>query len=270
MDSMFINPFARATGGRNTGYSAPSGGIGGPYTKNSANQPDPQWTSAAKNNGYYWDSIANEYKRDPAYAGQQKADYTSAYMNGVSPSMQALMGQFGGGAGGGGGVSGSVGGGGTGTGTGTGNPVIGQVQAPDMTAMNTAVFSKAKDRAGALARASLNSLNGELGASGGGSMIGSGAQVQGTRDIIRSGAGMLQDTNNQMAINEAGLRSDFAKLGYQGSITQRGQDIQQQEANAQLALAQQDRYMKQIQLMMQMYGTFSGGAGSGGGAGVPY
>jgi multimeric flavodoxin WrbA len=251
------------------GYSAPtSPAAGGKHVTNGSNMPTDWWQRTAKTNGYDWDAIANGYKKDPAYAGKQAADYANAAMGGMTGSMKSLMDQFGGGAGGvGGGATGVGGVGGVGGGTGGGgNPAIPPIAAPDMTQANAAVFSKAKDRAGALARASLNSLNGELGANGGGSMIGSGAQVQGTRDVIEKGAGMLEDTNNQMAMSDAALKADFAKLGYQGSITQRGQDIQQQEANAQLALAQQDRYMKQLQMLMQMFGTFGGG-GKGGGYG---
>lgn len=256
------------------GYGAPTApGAGGPYVKNASNQPTDWWQQSAKSNGYYWDSIANTYKRNPSYLAQQKADATNTYMKGVSPSLSALMGQFGsmagGMMGGGSGTAPGFEGGPAGGGGGTGGGGVGNVapiQPPDMTAANTAIFAKAKDRAGSLARASLNSLNGELGASG---MIGSGAQAQATRDIVQGGAGMLEDTNNAMTVNNAQQAADFAKMGYQGSITQRGQDIQKQEADAQLALAQQDRYMKMLQTLMGMFGSMGSLSGMGGGGGGP-
>lgn len=249
--------------------------------------------------GYQWDPVQSGWVKTPKAAGTAVNEYNQA----ANPSLAALLSQFGGGGTAGvPGVSGSSSGAASGTAPGfSGGPISGgtgmtppppgatpppaagatpHIAPPDTTQQNAAIFSRAKDTAGSIARASLNSLNGELGASG---MIGSGAQVQGDRDIIATGAGQLADVNRQNMINDANQATEFAKLNYTGDLTQRGQDlgysstsrgqdlnystayrgqdIQSQEANANLALATQDRYMKMLQLLMQSYG---GSGGSGG------
>jgi len=194
--------------------------------------------------GYEWDPVQHKFTRTPSSTAQRAKDL----LGGISLS----------GLDSGGGLFGQ-GGSGTGTGSGSGTPAnIAHIAAPDMTASNAATFGAAKDRAGQMARASLDALNGELGSQG---MLGSGAQVQGTKDIIMDAGQFTSDVNRQNAVNEAQMKGDFAKLGYQGDLTQRGQDIQHEEANAQLALAQQDRQMKMLQVMLQALGGAQSMAG---------
>ena len=61
-------------------------------------------------------------------------------------------------------------------------------------------------------------------------------------------------TRSLRAYARANQAADFERMRYSGDVTMRGQDIQHQEANAQLALASQDRQMKLLSLMMQMAG----------------
>jgi hypothetical protein len=53
------------------------------------------------------------------------------------------------------------------------------------------------------------------------------------------------------------VAADFAKTGYEGDITQRGQDIQAQDANARLALAKQQMNMQMLNTILRGIGGFS-------------
>jgi hypothetical protein len=197
--------------------------------------------------GYEYDAVKMGYQRTPTAAGQRGNDFFNALTgaSGLPGSLSALNG--------GGGGTGSASGAFTSSsssGSGGGAPLAAP-QAPDMTASNAATFARAKDQAGQIARASLNALNGEMGAQG---MLGSGAQVQGSRDIIRDGMGLVGNVSRENAIQDAQMKGDFAKLGYTGNITMRGQDIQRETAQAQLKLAEQDRYMKMLSLLLQSVG----------------
>jgi hypothetical protein len=127
-----------------------------------------------------------------------------------------------------------------------------------MTSANAATFARAKDKAGQLARAGLQSLQGELGAQG---MLGGGAQAQATRDIIQTGMGQVGDVSRQQAIEEAAQKAKFAEFGYTGSITQRGQDIQLAEAQARLAAEERARQFDMLKLILSGLGGAMGGGG---------
>lgn len=211
--------------------------------------------------GYEYDPVQMGYSRTPTSAGSRAAQFTEAALGGI-PSLAGLSGgapssgafgtsttSAGAASGGGtnvgstsvGGLSGvgpiSSGSSSSGSGPVSSGSRIAPVQMPDQAASNSAIFAAAKDKVGKLSRASLDSLNSEMGAQG---MLGSGAQVQGTRDLIASGAGELGQVARDTAVSNANLASDFAKTGYQGEIAQRGQDVQSQEANARLALEQRE------------------------------
>lgn len=196
---------------------------------------------------YRYNPVDMKYDRTPGSVG---AD-AGAMLNGLNGS-HAIAGlgasTYGGG----------IGGGATGSGGGiNGGQTIAPIAPPDSTAATNAAFAGAKDKAGAMSRASISSLNDELGASG---MVGSGAQVQGTRDIIQSGAGELGQVSRDLAGKQADQAADFAKTSYQGGITQRGQDIAAQEAQARLAEAQAQR---QQDLLMRILGGLGGGNQTG-------
>lgn len=204
--------------------------------------------------GYEYDPIKMSYVRTPTAAGERVNQYTNA----ASPALAGILGSIGSAAGGAGsstgsassataGIAGAGGGGSYGSsssaspGGSSGGPVQGggnipSIQMPDPAAATNAAFATAKDNAGKLARASLDSMNGILGSQG---MLGSGAQVQGTRDIVSDAAGQVGQVSRDEAGKNADIAADFAKTNYGGAIAQRGQDVQSQEANARLGLARE-------------------------------
>jgi hypothetical protein len=247
---------AGQTPGAPTNLKAPTGpgsGVQGTYT------PDDVYSGNAPA-GYEWNPIDRQYMRTPTSTGSRAAEGTNAYLQGVG--LGNLGGTLTGALGGlSGGATGAFGIGGTGQmqpnyasaplGVGTGSSV-GHVAAPDTSAAESAAFGSAKDKVGQNAKAALQALNDQMAAQG---MLGSGAQVQGARDIIQSGMGELGDVRRQQAITKAGSALDLAKMGYQGDITQRGQDISAQEANARLAQeAAQLQFQRQQSALQQQMG----------------
>jgi hypothetical protein len=155
-----------------------------------------------------------------------------AAVNGGAPT-SAPAGQTGGGAVGvtsptGGGVQGS----GAGIAPGSSVPGVGPI---DNTASNAAIFGQAKDTAGQIGRSSLDTLRGVLGETG---QLGGGAEVQGSRDIVESAMGQVGGVNRDLATTNAAQALDIGKTNQAAAITQRGQDIAAQEANARLAQEQ--------------------------------
>ncbi len=243
---------ATSIGGQGA-IGAPSGGgtqiIGGKLYQ----MYSPEWYSAQRQNE---SDVAGA-------AGKAAGTYTNSYMNTAFPSLAGLTGT--GAAGSGGGLSAfGMGGSATGsTGTGAAGPVspgggVAPLSMPDMSASNSAIFAQAKDKVGQLSRSSLDSLAGELGSQG---MLGSGAQVQGTRDILSSGMGELGQVDRDLATQNANTALDVAKTNYGGALTQRGQDIQSQEANARLALEQR---AQQYSLLNMILGSLRGTSSAAG------
>ncbi len=187
-------------------------------------------------------------------AGTAAGTYTknAATASGLlSPSLTALDGSGGTGAAG---TTGAAGAAGTGTGgTTTGAPgAVPKVQMPDPTEATNQAFARAKDTAGNLSRASLDALNGELGSQG---MLGGGGQAQGAADILARATNTMGEESNMEAGKNVDLAADFAKTNFQGGITQRGQDIQQQEAQATLA---QEKSFQQQQLLQSILAGLAG------------
>ena len=208
--------------------------------------------------GYEWDPMTGSYGRSPQGAGTRAGQYAGSAISGMGngPGTPAsLMGLITGGMGGGGGAGGGTGGN-VGVGTNPGKYVA-PIQMPDTTATTNAAFGRAKDQAGALARSSLDSLSGELGAQG---MLGGGAQAQGAADILSGATNTMGKEISSEAGQTAGMAADFAKTGYEGSITQRGQDIQAQEAAA----------ARNQQVLLSLLAGLRGGGGGGGGGQLPY
>lgn len=239
----------------------------------------PEWYSAQR---------ANEVQKGTT-AGQTAGAAETGFLGSLPPSLSGLIGAGAtgtasaiGSATGGAGSSGTGGafgtgagptgaGGGTGgSGSGSGGGSIAAPTMPDPTAMDAQQFARAKDTVGQTGRASIDALNGELGASG---MMGGGAQVQGTRDVVNAGQEQLGKVASDQATANAATAADFAKTGYEGAIAQRGQNIQASEAASQLALAQnnaafQQSYLRQQQLQNMLQMALSGLSGGGGGSGV--
>jgi hypothetical protein len=98
---------------------------------------------------------------------------------------------------------------------------------PDTSAATAASFAKAKDQVGQESRSALTGLKGAMAGRG---ILGSGVEGRGIAGVINKGQGELGDVSREQAITGANLAQKNAELAYQGSITQRGQDIGQNEA----------------------------------------
>ncbi len=209
--------------------------------------------------GYTWDEVKGDWVHSPTQQGQAVNQYTSA----ANPALAGLMSNLstnlsggrtsggtspggGGGltAGGGGAFTSGAGGGYGGSGLQTGSQLPG-LQLPDQSKGTAAAYATAKDQVGKSARAGLDSLRGELGASG---MLGGGAEGQLTRDVVTDASGQLGQVARDQAMKSADLSADFAKTNYAGGITQRGQDVNMSEAQARLA---QESRLADAQLSFQ-------------------
>ena len=196
--------------------------------------------------------------------GQVAGATETGFLSSLPPSLQGLMGGTTGTAGSTGttGTTGSTGVAGTPgvTGSsGSGSPIP-QITPTDMTASNAATFANAKNQVGQTSRASLDALNGELGAQG---MLGGGAAVQGARDVVNAGQTQLGAVTNQNAITDAQQQQADTLANLTAATTGRGQDIQAQEAAATEALAAnnqqfQQSYLKQQQLQNMLNMALSG------------
>lgn len=101
-------------------------------------------------------------------------------------------------------------------------PDIGTIEMPDTSAAQANIFARAKDKVGLQTSGALASLRSALAGRG---MLGGGAEVRGAQNILTAGQGQLGDTTREQAIQEGNRLSDFAKMGYEGAIAQRGQNI---------------------------------------------
>jgi len=120
---------------------------------------------------------------------------------------------------------------------------------PDVSGAQTAAFGAAKAKAGALGRSALGSLRSELAERG---IIGGGTEARGLVDTLAGATNPLSDLNVAqqgealgIAERNQALAAQQAATQYQGGIAQRGQDIGQQQFNAQLA------QQKQLELLRQ-------------------
>lgn len=205
-------------------------------------------------------------------AGQAAGAYTQGAISQI-PSLNGLLtggantvGSLGGGTGtgstaGGTGTSGGIIGTGTGasTGSGAGGNYVAPIQIPDQSQAIAAQFGAAKDTVGQNARAALDSLRGEMGATG---QLGGGAEATGTQNVITSGEGQLGDVARNAATTQAQLGTQVAGQNAQLGVTQRGQDVQAQQAQAQLALENRQQLFSLLGLAMKGLGG-SGGATGG-------
>lgn len=115
-----------------------------------------------------------------------------------------------------------VGGYGYGTaGTWTPQPVsVPQVPAP--TSASSAAFARAKGTVANSLSGLMKSVRDQY---AGRNLSGGTGEMNAMGNILLKGNQQLADTAQANAVNEAGIANDFAKMGYQGAITQRGQDI---------------------------------------------
>lgn len=97
-----------------------------------------------------------------------------------------------------------------------------------------AALLRAKDRQGQLARSALTGLRSALGERG---VLGSGIEGEATQGIAATALQNLTDVNREQMVQDDETARQFALAGYQGAITQRGQDISArgQDIDAQIA-----------------------------------
>ena len=100
---------------------------------------------------------------------------------------------------------------------------LGQLDAAGRAAQS-AVFGRAKDRAGQIASSALSGLRSSLAARG---VLGSGIETQGTVDAAMQGAGMISDVNREEAIQESQRGERAREFQTQAMLQQRGQNISQ-------------------------------------------
>lgn len=211
--------------------------------------------------GYKYDPVQMQYVRTPTYLGQD----TAAQIKGLTGAFpQGIASAFGAPTGNASGSYGSTGAGGTGvygtsgspapmvgtpqtptqiTPTGTPQQVqmgstpgqVAAIQGPDQSAANSAAWAGAKDLVGQTARSSSSALAGLMAGRG---ISGSGVEGRGQVGIIQSGQQQLGDTARQQAINNAAIAEQNAVTSYQGDITQRGQNLGQLQAQANLGATQ--------------------------------
>jgi len=95
-------------------------------------------------------------------------------------------------------------------------------------AARAAAFARAKDQAGATANASLQSLRDVMDARGlfGGSTI----EAQQTGNILGGAKGSVDEFTREQLIQDLNRSSDVADRNYAGALTQRGQDMNRQQA----------------------------------------
>lgn len=112
----------------------------------------------------------------------------------------------------------------SGGGGGSDLPGVAPVTLPDNSAAAAAAFARAKDKIGAQTAASVTSLRSALAGRG---MLGGGGERRGVTNILTAGQANLGDTSREQAVSDVNRETDFAKMGYEGALTQRGQDVTQ-------------------------------------------
>jgi|GEM_PF-5987221 len=103
-------------------------------------------------------------------------------------------------------------------------PQIDRIDLPDTSAAAAAAFARAKDKVGAQTAGSVTALRSALAGRG---MLGGGGERRGVTGILTAGQANLGDTAREQAVSDVNRATDFAKMGYEGALTQRAQDVSQ-------------------------------------------
>lgn len=101
-------------------------------------------------------------------------------------------------------------------------PPGGGVGGPGGSSSTNANLLRAKEQQGQIARSSLTGLRSALGATG---MLGSGAEAEATAGLAGDAMSGISNINRQGYIEDEETARQNTAMGYQGAITQRGQDI---------------------------------------------
>lgn len=220
--------------------------------------------TASAPTGYKWDQVQMKYVRTPGSVGADQG----AAINGLTGALAApgsgynAFGGYGGGSstnaslayGGAGSPytppavsmpGGSAGGGSNATIqssslpatiNGGGNAAqIAAIQGPNMDAANAAAFAAAKDQTGQEARGALTGLAGAMAGRG---ISGSGVEGRGQVGVVNQGQQELGAASRQQAVNQATLAETNALASYQGDVTQRGQNIENMNAQTGFGVTQ--------------------------------
>jgi hypothetical protein len=114
----------------------------------------------------------------------------------------------------------------------------------DTSAGTAAAFARAKDQTGLNTRASLRAFQDQM---AGNQMMGSGLEMTGTRDIVEHGAGQLNEVGREQAVKDAQMNNQRVMADYQGRVTQRGQDLNVAQSNA-------NRQQQTLETLLSMIG----------------
>lgn len=109
-----------------------------------------------------------------------------------------------------------------GSSSGSSTPNIPSIAPIDTTAADNAVFNRAKDQVGQTTIGALAGLRSQLGGRG---MLGSGSEYKGLESVANKGQQQLGDTTREQAINDVGLAKDTAFQNQNAGVAQRGQDV---------------------------------------------
>lgn len=143
----------------------------------------------------------------------------------------------------------------------TGSATLSMTQSPaervtlDTGAINAAdaaAYGRAKDQVGASTQGLLKSIQNQFGSRG---LRGSSMEGRAAVGALEAGQGQLADTSREQAIQAGNRAVDLAKTSYTGNITQRGQDMDQQQA--QMALqAQYDNPAARMQSVLGLLSAY--------------
>lgn len=94
-------------------------------------------------------------------------------------------------------------------------------------AARDAAFARAKDKAGMIARSSLDSLRENMNVVG---KLGGGDEMAGTAAVVNKAQGDVGEFNRSQLEDELAHQQHVNDVTYQGNITQRGQDAQRMQS----------------------------------------
>lgn len=244
-----LNPTPAPSLSPTAGYNPATGGWGAPPAR-----LQDAWLPIS---GGYTSPGSGQYLQESQEYGQQNADANTTRMNTAAAEarkqqafeaqQQALSGLTSaltaGVSGGGGGYIGGGGGYAPPMSVGTTSPTqyatvsmspVGGV--PDASAAQNAAFGSAKAKAGSLGRSAVNSLRADLAERG---IMGGGTEARGLTDRLAAATNPLSDLNVAQQNEKLGIIQHNQDLGanqaateFQGNVSQRGQNIQNDQASA--------------------------------------
>lgn len=234
-------------GGATPWWQLNNGGVSGAATLSNLQSSAPA--------GYQYDPVQMQYVRTPVSVGKdlgaEFSGLASAAPGGVSsilnnPLTPGTAGAAAGLSGAGGGLPPHVGAGGSvGIDSTSSSPFtppgggsvgnVAPIQSPDLTAAHAAAFASAKDQVGQTSRAALTGLAGAMAGRG---VVGSGVEGRGQVGVINQGQQQLGDVSRSEAEDSAAQAEQNALAQFQGDVSQRGQTLQNQQANTGFGVTQ--------------------------------